>query len=248
MRPYYNLSRLYVDASLNEGDELALTKEQAHYLLNVLRLRGGAQILLFNGKEGEWLATLIEAGKKKAIARLEQQTQKQPPLPDLVYCFAPLKSARLDYLVQKATEMGAGVLQPVITQFTQISQLNLAKMQANVIEAAQQCGLLSLPQILPPLKLAECLQNWSISRHLIFCDEVLANEENDALLTLAQLEPSSVALLIGPEGGFSDQERELLRSLPFVTAISLGPRILRADTAAVAALALINAVFEVNRV
>jgi len=244
MRPYYKLPRLYVSAPLQEGAELPLSKEQVHHLAHVLRLRAGAQILLFNGHDGEWLATLFETGKKRLSARLEQQTRKQLPSSDLIYCFAPLKSARLDYLVQKATEMGAGMLQPVITQFTQLSQPNLEKMQANVTEAAQQCGLLSLPQISPPLKLAELLNHWPSPRHLIFCDELLANEESEAILTLAQLEPVPISLLIGPEGGFSDTERELLRSYPFVTAISLGPRILRADTAAVAALALINAVFE----
>jgi len=244
MRPFYKAPRLYVDARLRAGETCVLTKPQAHHLLHVLRLKVGADLLVFNGRDGEWLARLAEPTKKQECVRVESQTKEQPPAPDLLYCFAPLKAARLDYMVQKATEMGAGFLQPVITQFTQNTQLNLTKMQANAIEAAQQCGLLSLPTILPPLKLPQLLENWQQDRHLIFCDEVLASESSDALSLLAQLGCAPVGLLIGPEGGFSDEERAMLRERSFVTAISLGPRILRADTAAVAALALINAVFE----
>jgi len=244
MRVFYKAPRLHVEAPLNEGAEIALTKPQAHHLINVLRLKTGAQILLFNGRDGEWLAQLINVDKRGARAQCESQIRPQPPAPQLIYCFAPLKSARLDYMVQKAVEMGAGVLQPVITQFTHNTQLNPAKIQASVIEAAQQCGLLTLPTISPTLKLTKLLETWQHERHLVFCDEILAEGENDALLTLTQLGKAPVGVLIGPEGGFSDAERQALRSQPFVTAISLGSRILRADTAAVAALALINAVFE----
>jgi len=244
MRRFYKASRLYVDASLQTGADLVLTKPQMHHLIHVLRLRVGAQILLFNGREGEWLAQLVEIDKKILRVRVECQTKQQPLARDLVYCFAPLKSARLDYMVQKATEMGAGQLQPVMTQFTQATHVNLERMQTNIVEAAQQCGLLNLPSLLPPLKLVDLLESWDRDRHLVFCDEMLAEEEGDAIITLAQLVPAPVALLIGPEGGFSDTERDILRALPFVTAIGLGKRILRSDTAAVAAMALINAIFE----
>jgi len=251
MRPLYKLPRLYVESPLQARGTFVLAKSQVHHLFNVLRLKTGAQILLFNGQEGEWLAQLVAAGKKEVRVQLEKQVRKQTVAPDLIYCFAPLKSARLDYMVQKATEMGASVLQPVFTCFTQGMQINLERMQANIIEAAQQCGLLSLPTITPPLKLTELLENWLTMpfatqqpRLLIFCDEMLADQQDNALKTLIELAPAPVALLIGPEGGFHDAEREMLHGLPFVRAIGLGKRILRADTAAVAAMALINAVYD----
>jgi len=250
MRPLYKLPRLYIDSPLREGDELVLTKPQAHHLAHVLRLKAGAQILLFNGQDGEWLATLADKkadkkqDKKQIWVRCDKQMREQPLASGLVYCFAPIKSARLDYMVQKATEMGASALQPVITQFTQNTQLNLERMRSYVIEAAQQCGILHLPHIAHPLRLTALLENWPPHHHLIFCDETLAGERSDTLLTLAQLGSAPAGLLIGPEGGFSDEEREALRHQPFVTAISLGHRILRTDTAAVAAMALINTIFK----
>jgi len=269
MRPYHKAPRLYVDAPLQENGAVVLTKPQAHHLVHVLRLRAGAQILLFNGRDGEWLATLAQEAvadhirdrerkkqeavraespnrerKKELYVQCEHQTREQSCAPELVYCFAPLKAARLDYMVQKATEMGAGALQPVITQFTQNTKISLEKMRINAVEAAQQCGLLSVPTILPPLKLAEFLENWPQQQLLIFCDEMITQEGEETILTLAQLSSAPKGLLVGPEGGFSDAERETLHRLTFVRAISLGPRILRADTAAVAAMALVNAVFE----
>jgi 16S rRNA (uracil1498-N3)-methyltransferase len=168
-----------------------------------------------------------------------EQTRPQPPLPDLLYCFAPLKQGRLDYLVQKAVEMGAGVLQPVITQHTQVTKLGIERLQANAIEAAEQCGILAIPQVCEPMKLERLLADWDAARRLIFCDEDVGTD--NPLSTLQAIAEHKLGLLVGPEGGFSDAERKELRALPFVTAIPLGPRILRADTAAVAALAVVQA-------
>lgn len=170
---------------------------------------------------------------------VERQERPQPPVPDLVYAFAPLKAGRLDYMVQKAVEMGAGALQPVVTQHTQVAKPPMEKMQANLIEAAEQCGVLSLPALHPPVKLDRLLAGWDRERRLIFCDEDAATD--NPLPALRAVAEAKIGLLVGPEGGFSDDERRMLRALPFVTAIPLGPRILRADTAAVAALALVQA-------
>jgi 16S rRNA (uracil1498-N3)-methyltransferase len=173
--------------------------------------------------------------------RLEavEQTRPQHPLPDLVYCFAPLKVGRLDYLVQKAVEMGAGVLQPVITQHTQLAKVGTERLQANVVEAAEQCGILAIPEVREAQKFPALLSGWDWERRLIFCDE--SAETNNPLPVLKAVPEKKLGLLIGPEGGFSEEERRQLRALPFVTAVPLGPRILRADTAAVAALAVIQA-------
>jgi 16S rRNA (uracil1498-N3)-methyltransferase len=170
------------------------------------------------------------------------QTRPQTPRPDLDYLFAPLKQARLDYMVEKAVEMGAGRLRPVVTRHTQVSRINPERIRANAIEAAEQCGILALPEIDAPAPLADVLGAWAKDdgpRRLVFCDE---DASGDPLAVLSALPPAPLAVLVGPEGGFADDERTLLRSLPFVTAISLGPRILRADTAAVAALAVVQAV------
>ena len=173
--------------------------------------------------------------------RLEavERTRPQPAAPDLLYCFAPLKAGRLDYLVQKAVEMGAGALQPVITRHTQVGKLGTDRLRANAIEAAEQCGILTMPEVREPLKLDRLLAGWEEGRRLIFCDE--DSSTDNPLAALKAVTERKLALLVGPEGGFSDDERRQLRALPFVTAIPLGPRILRADTAAVAALAVIQA-------
>ncbi|HSO46488.1 MAG TPA: 16S rRNA (uracil(1498)-N(3))-methyltransferase, partial [Rhizobiaceae bacterium] len=210
------------------------------YLLNVLRLKEGDGVLLFNGRDGEWLANVAPAGRKSAALAVSRQTRPQPAPGDLHYCFAPLKHSRLDYMVQKAVEMGAGVLQPVITQRTQVSRLNIERMQANAVEAAEQCGILAIPQCREPVSLRQLLEGWDHQRALVYCDE--AQSDADALQLLAPLSGRPLGILVGPEGGFSADEREMLREKPFVTAIPLGPRILRADTAAVAALALVQAV------
>ncbi|MCR4265593.1 16S rRNA (uracil(1498)-N(3))-methyltransferase [Nitratireductor sp. ZSWI3] len=239
MRANYKLQRLFIDADLFAGGLVDTTREQAHYLINVLRLREGAEVLVFNGRDGEWHAELAEAGRKVARLRLKRQARPQTPLPDLVYCFAPLKKGRLDYLVQKAVEMGAGVLQPVVTQHTQVARPGTERLAANVMEAAEQCGILALPELREPVKLDRLLAGWEPDRRLIFCDEAAAAD--NPIAALSAVEERKLALLVGPEGGFSDAERAQLRALPFVTAIPLGPRILRADTAAVAALAVIQA-------
>ncbi len=230
--------RLFVESDLGEGTELVAGREQANYLLNVLRLKDRDPILLFNGRDGEFRARVAGAGRKACILQVEKRVREQTSLPDLHYLFAPLKHARLDYMVQKAVEMGAGKLRPVITQFTQAQRFNLDRMRANAIEAAEQCGILAIPETEEPRKLREVLAAWDAARRLIFCDE--AAEVANPGAALAGLPRGPVALLIGPEGGFSPEERADLLARPFVTALSLGPRILRADTAAVAAMALVQ--------
>jgi len=231
--------RLYVRADLHLGAEIEAEHGQANYLLNVLRLQAGDTILLFNGRDGEWRARIAPAGRKGCALAVEEQSRPQTAAPDLHYLFAPLKHARLDYMVQKAVEMGASRLRPVLTRRTQASRVNLERMRANAIEAAEQCGILALPEIEAPAKLADVLAAWNPARRLIFCDEA-APVQNPAE-ALAAIAPGPAALLVGPEGGFSPDERDALLDRTYVTALSLGPRILRADTAAVAALALVQA-------
>jgi 16S rRNA (uracil1498-N3)-methyltransferase len=220
-----------------------LADAQAHYLANVLRMRAGDAILVFNGRDGEWRAILDAAGKKRWRLLAEAQMQAQPAAPDLHYLFAPLKHARLDYMVQKAVEMGAGRLRPIVTHYSQVARVNAERMRANAIEAAEQCGILSIPAIDEPQPLADVLSGWVAAegeRRIVFCDEGAA--ESDPVKILAPHAGLPLAVLIGPEGGFTDDERARLRAAPFVIAIPLGPRILRADTAAVAALAVVQAV------
>jgi 16S rRNA (uracil1498-N3)-methyltransferase len=202
-------------------------------------LKQGEEILLFNGADGEWLASLAEAGKKKVQARVSQQTRGQESGPDLHYLFAPLKRARLDYLAQKATEMGASVLRPVITRRTIAERVKRERLLANTIEAAEQCGILRVPEVWEPEPLGKVLDGWEATRLLIFADE--AAPTASPLAALAARGAGPLAVLIGPEGGFEPDERAALLAKPFVLPISLGPRVMRADTAAVAALALVNA-------
>lgn len=230
--------RLHVDAPLAGGQVVALGREQAHYLLNVLRLGSAEPVIVFNGRDGEWRAALSPAGRKQASLEIVDLLRPQPAPGDLHYLFAPLKSARLDYLAQKAVEMGASVLQPVLTRRTQVSRINLDRLRANAVEAAEQCGILSLPQIRPECRLEQALAALEPGRTLIFCDE-------DApvagpIEALSGVAGGPLALLIGPEGGFDEGERRLLLARPGVVRLSLGPRILRADTAAVAALAIVQ--------
>ena len=234
MRANYKLKRLFVDAALGEAKPFELAREQAHYLRTVLRMDDGASLLVFNGRDGEWLARLETPSKKGAVLVPECIERAQPAPSDLLFCFAPIKVGRLDWMVEKAVEMGAGILQPVLTDFTQNRRIQRDKMEAWALEAAQQCGILALPDVREPVDLDTLLERWDDARPLVFCDE--AAQTNNPKAILESLGSNSPGLLIGPEGGFSDAEREKLRALPFVTAIPLGPRILRADTAAVAAL------------
>jgi 16S rRNA (uracil1498-N3)-methyltransferase len=239
MRANFKMQRLFVEDPLARGTTLGTDKEQFNYLVNVLRMCAGDEILVFNGRDGEWAARLDFEGRKKLSLRLDSQTRPQPEPSDLHYLFAPLKLARLDYTVQKAVEMGAGTIQPVLTHHTQTSKINAHRLERNAIEAAEQCGILSIAQCREPVKLASLLDEWDPARRLVYCDE--AADTHNPLPALNSVTERKFALLIGPEGGFSDDERALLQSCSFVTAIPLGPRILRADTAAVAAMAVLQA-------
>jgi len=239
MRANYRMQRLFVSADLRAGAKVQAGAAQSHYLANVLRMVEGAELLIFNGRDGEWLARVAAKSRKAVELVAVEHTRAQPPHPDLVYCFAPLKQGRLDYLVQKAVEMGAGVLQPVVTQHTQVARLGMDRIEANAIEAAEQCGILAIPKVREAVKLDRLLASWETDRRLIFCDE--DSSTNNPLPVLGSITERKLGLLVGPEGGFSDDERRQLRALPFVSAIPLGPRILRADTAGVAALAVIQA-------
>ncbi|MEH2622487.1 16S rRNA (uracil1498-N3)-methyltransferase [Bradyrhizobium sp. AZCC 1719] len=236
----FRAPRLFVDAPLREGERIALERNQSNYLGNVLRLSAGETILVFNGRDGEWQAA-IEGRKRPDGLSIVAQTRPQDRLPDIAYVFAPLKHARLDYMVQKAVEMGASSLQPVLTRHTQVSRVNGERMRANVIEAAEQCGILSLAQVAEPIALDRFLDKRQASRLLVFCDEASDVGGPVQALQAAQAASSGIDVLIGPEGGFAGEERELLLRQPSILRLSLGPRILRADTAAVAALALVQA-------
>ncbi len=231
--------RLFTEQQLSEGNCVDLDKPQAHYLLNVMRLSEGNEVRLFNRTQGEWLCTITKATRKSASLSCDSLLRPYTPLPDIDYLFAPLKSARLDYMAQKATELGAARLRPVWTDHCIVSRLNLERLSANVIEAAEQCNMVALPGILEPEKLSVVLDSWDPNRRLIFCDE--AASQHDSIAALKALGRGPLAVLIGPEGGFSDAERQSLRSRDFVHPISLGPRIMRADTAAIAALSLVQA-------
>ncbi|MGL4810281.1 MAG: 16S rRNA (uracil(1498)-N(3))-methyltransferase, partial [Beijerinckiaceae bacterium] len=230
----FRMQRLYVEGALAPDMALALTQAQSHYLAHVLRLEAGAPVLLFNGRDGEWQGHVTSVGKKGVTVTAATQTRAQETLSPVTYAFAPLKHARLDYMIQKAVEMGAGALQPVITQHTQATRLNLDRMRANVIEAAEQCGILALPVVGEEMKLPAFLAQRPAGQPLIFADEDAPPAEGMA--ALAALKGRALTVLIGPEGGFSDAERAILLAARDVIRLSLGPRILRADTAAVAAL------------
>jgi 16S rRNA (uracil1498-N3)-methyltransferase len=233
------MQRLYVTADLALNQAFEATAEQFNYLANVLRFEDGAELLVFNGRHGEWKARINFPTRKKIFMTPIEETRPQPADCDLHFLFAPLKVGRMDYLVQKAVEMGAGVLQPVMTQHVQGKIGSIERLQANAVEASEQCGILAIPQVREPLKLKDLLERWPSERRIIYCDEDSATQ--NPLPALQKIAEKSLALLVGPEGGFSDEERQILRGLPFVTAIPLGPRILRADTAAVAALAVVQA-------
>ncbi|WP_320178333.1 16S rRNA (uracil(1498)-N(3))-methyltransferase [Roseovarius pacificus] len=224
--------RLYVDHPLGEGQTVPLDRDQAHYLFGVMRRGESDAVLLFNGRDGEWRATVQEASKRSGLLRIDEQTRAQQIPPDLWLLFAPIKKARTDFIVEKATEMGAARILPVQTAFTNSERIRQDRLQAHAVEAAEQCGGTYVPEVTSLQKLDRLLSDWPEDRHLMFCDEALVG----AAQTLGATGGDKWAILIGPEGGFSDEERTRLNALPFAHPVSLGPRILRADTAAVAAL------------
>ncbi len=233
--------RLYVEHPLGAGQTVPLERDQAHYLFNVMRLGAGAELRVFNGRDGEWAARVAEAGKRGGALECVGQTAPQRDPPDLWLLFAPIKKARTDFIVEKAAEMGAARIRPVQTDHTNAERLRRDRLQAHAVEAAEQCGGTFVPEVADLVPLSQLLRDWPDGRRLLVCDEALAGEGErlDAFLGRRDGQaPGPWAVLIGPEGGFSEAERARLSGLPFAVTVSLGPRILRADTAAVAALAL----------
>lgn len=226
--------RLYVDQPLGQGQSLGLDRDQAHYLFGVMRLAVGALVLVFNGRDGEWLAEVATAGKRGGQLLCQSQTKPLQMPPDLWLLFAPIKKTRTDFIVEKAAEMGAARIMPVQTDFTNSERIRQDRLQAHAIEAAEQCGGTFVPQVDELQRLDRLLAGWDASRQIMFCDEALVG----AAQSLGRAGGDKWAILIGPEGGFSAAERARLGALPFAHPVSLGPRILRADTAAVAAMAL----------
>jgi len=244
--PRYDFTspRLFVHDALAPGATIALERPQGHYLRTVLRLKPGDGVLAFNGRDGEWRTRLELNGRNAVALIVVEQTRPQPDAGDLHYLFAPLKRARLDYLVQKAVELGASRIAPVFTRHSQPERVNLERMQANAVEAAEQCGVLAVPEIVAAAPLARAVKDIGDGRLLVFCDEDAPVRDPLAALAAARLAAPRppLAVLVGPEGGFAEDERAMLLARDNVIRLALGPRILRADTAAVAALALVQAV------
>ncbi len=232
-------ARLFVEGDLAAGAEVPLAEGQAHYLRNVLRRADGAPLLLFNGRDGEWRATLVMQGKKAASAHVGERTRPQAAEPDLWLCFAPIKRARIDMIAEKATELGVSVLQPVLTRHTAVERVNVERLRANAVEAAEQTERLSVPEVRAPVDLMRLLAGWPGERRLLVCDETGGGPP--VAPALGGLDPAARAapwaILLGPEGGFDATELAAVRRIKEVTSVGLGPRILRADTAAIAALA-----------
>lgn len=232
--------RLFIDVPLAGGAEVTLGRDQMHYLVTVMRRGQGDAAVLFNGHDGEWAAVIAEIGRRSARLTVTEQLRPQSEPPDLRYCFAPLKRARLDFIAQKATELGATGLQPVTTRHTVATRVNTERMRANATEAAEQCGVLWVPNVAEPLALHAFLDARAKDRILVFCDE--AAPRANPIAALMTLEKGPIDVLIGPEGGFTVEERTAIRDRDRVLALSLGPRIMRADTAGIAALTLVQAV------
>ncbi len=234
--------RLFVEENLQTGIDLEIKASQFHYLKNVMRLAIGAEVTLFNGRDGEYLAEITDSGKHSMTVKLMKQSRPQSDDPDIWLIFAPIKKNRLDMIAEKATELGVAKLVPVITDHTNVERVKTDRLRANAIEAAEQCCRLTVPEITEPMPLQKLLDNWEVTRRLLVMDETTV-EDGDAGVSMATLGKSKDgqacdAILIGPEGGFSASELDLLGNLPFVTKVSLGGRILRAETAALAALTL----------
>lgn len=236
--------RLFVDHPLSAGAVVDLDRQQAHYLRHVMRLGAGDGVHLFNGREGEWRGTVAIAGRAQASVTPNERIRDQTAGPDLWLAFAPVKRARIDLIAEKATELGAAAILPVMTENTSVSRVNVDRLRANAVEAAEQCGRLTLPDIRQPAGLADLLAGWPAGRRLMVCDETGGGEPViDALQRLkGPVHSSAWGILTGPEGGFSRSELDLLAENPIVTRVGLGPRILRADTAAIAALVCWQAV------
>ena len=230
--PPASLPRLHVEQLLFDGLSLSLDGPQAHYLGSVMRLGVGDQVKLFDDRTGEWLAEVTEAGRKRVGLTIATRLREREQVPDLWLLFAPIKRGRIDWLVEKATELGVARLVPVITRRTIVDRINSERLRAHAVEAAEQCERTALPELAEPAKLAALLRDWPAERILYFADE----EGGEPLASLAGRGPA--AILIGPEGGFTEEERDAVRALPQARRVSLGPRILRADTAALAAISL----------
>ncbi|MCE2516838.1 MAG: 16S rRNA (uracil(1498)-N(3))-methyltransferase [Alphaproteobacteria bacterium] len=230
--------RLYCTAPLCQDAEVTLDRDQSHYLLNVLRKAEGDELLLFNGKDGEWQAEITQAAKKAAVLHCLAATRPQDPVPSLMLVFAPIKKARIDFIAEKATELGVGILQPVMTDRTQMSRVNTDRMRANAIEAAEQTGRTTIPEIRAPISLTALLEDWPATRHIIFCDEDRAASPDHAMADVVAGLTGKAAIFIGPEGGFSPRERDHIIAQAQAHAVALGRNILRADTAMLAALAI----------
>ena len=232
--------RLYVEAPLAAAARVEPDAAQTHYLLHVMRAKAGDRVNLFNGRDGEWVAVLAEATKRGCVLQCEAQLAAQDAVPDVWLVFAPVKKTPADYVTQKATELGVRVLQPVLTRRTIVRRVNEERMHANAIEAAEQSGRLSVPEVRAPLALEKLLAQWPHDRRILFCDEAGEAPPIAHALAVVPAAPGQEqwAVLIGPEGGFDPAERALIRGQDFVTPVSLGTRILRADTAGLAALAV----------
>jgi 16S rRNA (uracil1498-N3)-methyltransferase len=232
-------ARLFVEAALSDGAALELAPEQAHYLRSVLRLKEGEAVALFNGRDGEFRARIASLARGRCAVAVETQLREQADEADLWLVFAPIKRARIDLLIEKATELGAAALLPVMTRHTMVERVNLERLRAHAIEAAEQSGRLTVPEIRAPEALDHLLASWEPARRLMLCDETKTSPPAAAALKTAP--PGPWAVLVGPEGGFAQDELDALKKLPFVCPVSLGPRILRADTAALAGLAVLQA-------
>ncbi|MCC5980610.1 MAG: 16S rRNA (uracil(1498)-N(3))-methyltransferase [Oceanicaulis sp.] len=241
--------RLFIDTPLAAGAHIALERDQTHYLVNVMRREAGSGVRVFNGRDGEWQGVLSDVSKRAAVLEITTRLREQVGVPDLTLCFAPVKKARTDFIVEKATELGAARLRPVITRRTQSERVRVDRLQAIAREAAEQTERLCLPDIAGPVSLDQMLDQWPAATRLIFCDEAGEGEgpwggttgRPMPMADMLRVEADTGrpwAILIGPEGGFAPEERDRLRGLDFVRPVTLGPRILRADTAALAALTL----------
>lgn len=240
MAPFPKINtRLYVETPLPGEGTVVLDKDQSHYLANVMRVKVGAPVALFNGDDGEWACEVATIEKRAVTLRVSTQIKEQTPEPDVWLVFAPIKKARIDFMAQKATELGASHLLPIYTRRTIVDRVKVDRLHANAAEAAEQCERITVPTIGEPVKFTQLMKEWPAERRIMFCDETLTGEAAHQALAKLSNEPKTPwAIFIGPEGGFDDNERATLKSHPNAVAVSLGPRVLRADTAAMAALSL----------